>query len=599
MALSLQAKESIRINPNSIIEMELDNVIGLMPFPAQGTTTDSAGEPILTVSGGTDIIDGQYGLQTNSITNDLTNVDETILRKNSPLYGKTTIQSINGIGDHATLYSGKGSSGTHTLPRTIEHIDKAYYFDLVDNEWKSEFVNSANDIKFTTANPVNQLISTTAPRLVDMSLFGIHHHSLTRGGYVPPTIDFKFQRLWDTNLYDPDIPGSLSWHMSLMGNITSSSESSWQSFDKLVDNLIDRNIEPVYCFGTCSPHDIALDIPEYTADGETLTGGMEQWIQGGYGVSSSTNRPTDLAWVNFVTKMVTRFHGKIKYWEIWNEVSSPGFWYGAKYPKGSTARLNALAELARLEEIASVIIKNAHPDNKVISPNFVGDAWDEIKEYYEQGGLINSDIIAYHFYATADEPEYDFEKIHDVDAPTGTNHILRLLPESIQNKPVWNTESGWHLFKANDETVHSGHMPIPIEEQRGFILRYFMYQIASNIETVFQYSWDHDVYGMYSRGDGEIVCPNIVLGWEKTISWLVGTYYIGMINDGGVYIYKYKDEIDDVLSKYIIWTIDYVDEIFEIPEDWRVTKRERMNGTISNQPNTIKLSKEPVKLYGE
>jgi hypothetical protein len=61
-------------------------------------------------------------------------------------------------------------------------------------------------------------------------------------------------------------------------------------------------------------------------------------------------------WTNFVSQVVQRSNGRIKYWEIWNEPDNSDFWSGMN------------AQLVALAQSAYSIIKSADPSSKILLP---------------------------------------------------------------------------------------------------------------------------------------------------------------------------------------------------------------------------------------
>ena len=141
-------------------------------------------------------------------------------------------------------------------------------------------------------------------------------------------------------------------------------------------------------------------------------------------------------WDDFVTALVTRYKGKITYYELWNEPDNQYWLAGAK----SHTKPGAMktSDMVMLTKHAHDIIRRIDPNAKIISPSFHGSGDWFMDQYYAAGGVTDVDIVSIHGY-----PESG--KI----TPEGSisNHVNRLLPiiskYGLQNKPLWDTEIAW------------------------------------------------------------------------------------------------------------------------------------------------------------
>lgn len=132
-------------------------------------------------------------------------------------------------------------------------------------------------------------------------------------------------------------------------------------------------------------------------------------------------------WRQYVRKTVTRYKGRLTYWEVWNEPDLVQFWKDTPDPANYTRLLKAAYEE----------IKAVDPDAVVLLGGLAGLPWDYINGIYDAGGGAFFDIMNVHPYCYPQTPEA--AKISD--------DLLRLRRLMVErgdaDKPVWITEIGW------------------------------------------------------------------------------------------------------------------------------------------------------------
>ncbi len=154
--------------------------------------------------------------------------------------------------------------------------------------------------------------------------------------------------------------------------------------------------------------------------------------------------------------VATRYKGVIHNYEIWNEPNVKGTFTGSP---------QAMLELSRA---AYRILKSVDPTITVVSPAATADdgvSW--LGEYLQKGGCAYADVIGYHFYVTPEPPEAMIPLIKKVDA-TIRRH-------DCENKPLWNTESGWAEPEAifvgrGSRRLHDANLPAELASRRAALL---------------------------------------------------------------------------------------------------------------------------------
>lgn len=154
---------------------------------------------------------------------------------------------------------------------------------------------------------------------------------------------------------------------------------SWEGMDYRVQKALDAGLEIIYTFGA-----------------------MPDWATTSPGPFPNYNPypPTNLAYLTtFVTALVTRYAGKIKYYELWNEVDSAGSWVGT------------VDQMVANSQVIYPAVKAADPNAIVLSPNTI--SWGSLNlltglgylDRFLSTGSAYCDAIACHFYTDPSQPE--------------------------------------------------------------------------------------------------------------------------------------------------------------------------------------------------
>lgn len=151
---------------------------------------------------------------------------------------------------------------------------------------------------------------------------------------------------------------------------------------------------------------------------------------GSPGIAAEPANMADLS--DFCTALATRFAGRIKYYEIWNEVNAVGFFSGSQ------------AKLAEMVRIAATAIKTSDPSAVIVGPS-VTFLWAQGngREYFQTmygapdgaGGALRDwvDIVSVHLYS------YSFARISEVQVMLKAVRDA-MVTAGVSGKPLWNTE---------------------------------------------------------------------------------------------------------------------------------------------------------------
>jgi hypothetical protein len=327
----------------------------------------------------------------------------------------------------------------------------------------------------------------TGQTAITESFFGADFN----GSSVWPPTDGEHQigtlgglRLWDNGV---------KWaHLN-----TAPGVYNWQKIDNWIAMAQGQGMDVLYTFGytpdfagtyntNCLDSDYSCTAPkDVNADG---TG-------------------TDKYFSDFVTALVTRYKGRIAFYELWNEPDFSGFWSGTT------------AQLVRMGKDAAKIIRSIDPGARILSPSAHGPTMATFFDsYVAAGGAGNFDIVNAHLRGQGQKnanPEAVMDMYNDVVSEVKKRNLTKL--------PIWDDEHGLLQGQLSDPDMMAGHVA------RGVLLR-----AGLGIQRQYIYTWDNPMYGMQGNDSG--TAWDVVAGWLiwHTISPCVekGTVYTCLLDHG-------------------------------------------------------------------
>lgn len=281
-------------------------------------------------------------------------------------------------------------------------------------------------------------------------------------------------------------------------------------------------------------------------------------------------------WQAWVQAVATRYQGKIRYWEIWNE---PDLHFG--FYTGTPQQLKELACTAY------TILKQVDPANQVLTPS----AFPAYLDYYLSiGGGDCADIISTHFY---------IDVFDDVDPAVSRpekwayqipNLRLLLAQYGLQDKPLWNTEAGW-LFL--DDT----HAPLSQTLGAGYLARAYLLNWAYGATRYYYYAWDEGATLKFPlvTADGQTLTPTGT-AYREIANWLTGARMTARtINPDGVWAITITRP--DGTPGYILWHPEQ-SVSFAIPAQWQVQQQRDLLGKVTSLTGVtrVAVSVQPLLL---
>ncbi|MDD5618527.1 MAG: beta-galactosidase [Candidatus Omnitrophica bacterium] len=176
---------------------------------------------------------------------------------------------------------------------------------------------------------------------------------------------------------------------------------------------------------------------------------------------------------DYVSKTVSRYKNKVKYWEIWNEPDSK-FYFQLQ---------DGMQTYTQLLKESYQAAKKADPSCKIVLGGMTSEGYYAIKDIYRNGGKNYFDIINIHPFVNPLNP-VEIRKIY-----TTHNNIERLKAQNgDQDKKIWFTEIGCPGIGRDIESKGWWMGRAPSEEEQAKFL-YNIYTDVINLANVEKIFW--------------------------------------------------------------------------------------------------------------
>ncbi|MEW6495236.1 MAG: glycosyl hydrolase [Cyanobacteriota bacterium] len=333
--------------------------------------------------------------------------------------------------------------------------------------------NQPSVLTVSATHPSATNANAISAKPIERSLFGMH---IADSDKIPwPAIPFGSWRLWDTATRH----GMAFWaHLERQKG-----QWDFRTLDHCVELAQRHKVELLYTMGmspqwaSARPND---DAP--------------------YGKGPTPAEPKNMEdWRNYVRTVATRYKGKIRYYEPWNEPNLKRFFSGS------------VDQMVALTRETYTILKQIDPSITVVVPalstNTQGLQW--LDEFFSKGGGKYADVISAHFYPKKGrDPEDNLSLIRDVQ-----NIIAK---HGLEQKPLWNTETGYGNKQKND--FYSD------EESMAIIARTYILNWVLGIERFYWYAWDNRnvITLLMVEEDNKTLTP-AAKAYAEIQKWLVGS----------------------------------------------------------------------------
>lgn len=445
-------------------------------------------------------------------------------------------------------------------------------FDLILFRWLSQTSGSTRRLWFflfacgliasCQSEPARNSVSiepnvSPAKAISGEHFFGIHIHRIDAikkedGTQGWPNLSFTTWRLWDAGV---------TW-MNLEPE-----EGGWD-FSKL-----DRYV------ALAAKHNVEVLLPLGLTPGWASARPAEVCPYG----RGCAAEPRDIrAWENYVRMVATRYRGQILSYEIWNEPdfigSNPNTFFSGTPEK--------LVELAMS---AYRVIKSINPNATVTTPATVAEL-ERLVPYLRLGGGQFADVVAGHFYTSPPENL----------VPLITRFKSVMAKYGLENKPIWNTESGFLITNPREEikgTPGSGVFERVLNESEAaaYVPRSLILSRANGIERTYWYAWDNFRMGLSKEGTGT---PNLAgRAYNQVVQWLENASIEKCsVSDKTIWLCNLS-RTDDRF--WVVWSASDATQ-WAIPPDWKVRTVQTLDGqTAKVNSSSLFIGPSPLMLSSQ
>lgn len=302
-----------------------------------------------------------------------------------------------------------------------------------------------------------------------------------------------------------------------------------------------------------------------------------------YGLGCAAEAQNLQDWRNYVRTVATRYKGRIKQFELWNEVNLVEFYSGSP------------DKLLELQKIAYEEIKAVDQSNILVAPSFTGNNLNEVTKldrYLARGAGAYADVISYHLYIPSSSPEAVIPLVAEL------RKVMR--KHNVDRKPLWNTESGWALIN-NDgtplpATLNPEWRKLNNEQGSAYLARAYILSAALGVERNYWYAWDNKILGFIDPKTRAVKGAAVAL--TNMATWLNGAKIQGCeVAQGNYWSCSFLPPAGG--ARHIVWAANDVMGDFSIPNNWDAKDMLGLDGVSALVPKNriVKVGSSPVLVY--
>ena len=215
-------------------------------------------------------------------------------------------------------------------------------------------------------------------------------------------------------------------------------DDSWLKYDRIVDLAREHNLEVIYRIDTSPP-----------------------WARPGRDkLETPPDNPQDFA--DFVGRVVERYKGKVRFYQLWNEPNLSFEWGGQRPdPAGYTKMLKLASIAAKRADPASIIIAASLAPTIETSERAFPDV-DYLEAMYDAGAGDYFDVLSVNAYGLRRGPD-DRRMRNEVDVGFSRPALIRevMVRNGDSGKPIFASEIGWNALPPDfpDEQLYGRVSP--------------------------------------------------------------------------------------------------------------------------------------------
>ncbi len=323
---------------------------------------------------------------------------------------------------------------------------------------------------------------------VSKRFFGVHIHYADKLAKWPSTVPIGSWRTWDSGT---------TWE-HLQGSPVKRATWDFSKLDIMVNDAVEHDVEMLYTFGVTPTWASARP--------------KERFVYG-FGAAAEPHTLADFS--AYVTNVASRYVGKIKYYEIWNEPTFTDIPGGGKgYFTGSKAAL------IQMTAAAHKALSAVDPTDQLLSPGFTGDLGRMKLYMLDPVAQKSHSVVAFHAYANPPEDLFDYYKRQVTWVRNFTETVANGGAANGPLKPAtkgsWMTE---FAYTTNNTGAYNGWQEVVANTDEVGIrtARYLLIAASLGIERVFYHRFDRPEAGMIGQ-DGNPTRPG--QAWIQMARWM-------------------------------------------------------------------------------
>lgn len=288
-------------------------------------------------------------------------------------------------------------------------------------------------------------------------------------------------------------------------------------------------------------------------------------------------------WERYVRTVATRYRGRIRCYELWNEPE-------VREVDGERAYFSA-GQLVELGQAAYRIIKEIDPDALLTTPSMVGGEQGiaRMDAYLGAGGRTCTDVVAFHYYGLPEQI-----------APYHAGLLRVMRHHGIGHLPVWNTEFGYLIHDPTARNTHpliggSFSRVLPDDEAAIWLGRSLIIAASLGIQRFYWFMWDGKDLGLTTWVGRQQNAAGVAYG--TVAQWLLGKR-VGPRQAAGNVVYVPLATPAGNAAGWLVWTQDYRSQRWTPPPQWPVDFAQLLDGRRIPLPDSrsLELTGAPVLL---
>jgi hypothetical protein len=274
---------------------------------------------------------------------------------------------------------------------------------------------------------------------------------------------------------------------------TASGVYDWSNLDAWIAKAQAQHLDVLYTVGDTPAYATKIPLGEACASPGPYSCGVPTDL-------NPDGTGTDNYYKTFMTALVTRYKGKIAYYEFWNEHDAHKFWSGNEN------------QMVRMCKDAAAIVRSVDPAAKILSPSVHGPTmFTTFDTFITLGGGGTFDYVNVHMRGQGDTntmPESFLAMYGDTTS--------EMMKRGI-NKPIVDGEWGILVNQLTDPDMLAS-----------FWARSLVLRASVQLFRQYQYQWDSkSPYGLQGSTSGT--------AWNVVASWLTGKSVLPCATAGGIY----------------------------------------------------------------